>query len=55
MIEILNVDHFCQAVPDLEKQSDFLQTKKWIDRGIGFDFTIHDKQSHITCKLDHNK
>ena len=25
MIEILNVDHFCQAVPDLEKQSDFLQ------------------------------
>jgi len=25
MIEILNIDHFCQAVPDLEKQSDFLQ------------------------------
>ncbi|MCH2658669.1 MAG: VOC family protein [Dehalococcoidia bacterium] len=25
MIEILNVDHFCQAVPNLEKQSNFLQ------------------------------
>ena len=27
----------------------------WIHRGIDLDFTIHDKQSHITCKLDPNK
>ena len=33
----------------------FMWIKMWIERGIDLDFTIHDKQSHITCKLDHNK
>ena len=27
----------------------------WIERAIDFGFTIHDKQSHITCKFDSKK
>ena len=33
----------------------FMWIKMWIERGIDLDFTIHDKQSHITCNLDLNK
>ena len=33
----------------------FYVKKMWIERANDLDFTIHDKQSHITCKLDPNK
>ena len=33
----------------------FMWIKMWIERGIDLDFTIHDKQSHITNKFDPNK
>ena len=30
-------------------------TKMWMERTIDLDLTIHNNQSHITCKLDPNK